>query len=135
MSAHFVSILLALTCLTPILTHATDRPETFVTDRVTLGCGYADPVFEYILNTMEKHSADPYALRGEQGEDGRRLYIYDDGSWFLTFEYLSPVGLSFDISCIVAKGDVSLQQKALMFRATELPKADIGASVQRPDLR
>src|SRR5690606_31962705 len=85
---------------------------TYKTESLELGCGFADEVWDYVVETLGKRKAiGQFPKLGSQGER-RRFVLYPDSSWFLTLEipHLDP---SLDISCIVAKGDQTTAYDAM----------------------
>jgi hypothetical protein len=108
--------------------------SSFLTSVLILGCGYSDFVYTDLREKLKQESESHIVRPGVQGEDHRRIYIYDDGSWFLTFEYFYMGDASKDISCIMAVGPDDEFSSVFEFRAKELPEADLGEPVPRPPL-
>ena len=81
-------------------------PVPFKTDKLALQCGNADPMVEYIHETMGELSIQkiPISRPPLHGESGRQIIIYNDGSWFLLVEYFTPRDIKYDVMCIVDKG-------------------------------
>jgi hypothetical protein len=86
-----------------------------------LGCGWSDLVYDYIKNQIKDKSKHHFPLKSQGNETGRRLFIYENADWFLTFEFFSEEDVSKDISCIVAKGTKETLESSLDYKTDVLP--------------
>ncbi len=106
--------------------------DTFLTDRLPLGCGLADVVYDLIYEEFKPYKrlmADPWA--GKTGETGRRIFMYEDLSWFLLFDYFHPRDSRRDVSCLVAKGPKETVWSIFETEEFVIPRGTIG-DLKRP---
>ncbi len=91
-------------------------------DKIEIGCGYSENVYSTIHNRIGEKSQTQVSMEiKDSPENGRRLYIYADHSWFLSLEYFSHDTTDLDVSCIVLKGPGDESEKALGFKCEQLP--------------
>lgn len=110
------------TLLTTIFVAMTSLYSVASTQKLQHGCGWSDLVYDYIVATMNEKSKANIPIDSKGEETGRRLYIYNDNTWFLTLEFLSSESTEKDITCIVATGNQDSIKSAMDFEVHELPK-------------
>ncbi len=113
------NLLFALIFLIPVVGVSADK--SLITDVVQIRCGWSDSIYKDLANQLSEKSKMNFNLSSKGKETGRRLYIYSDRSWFLSFEYLSKNNVAQDISCIVAKGSGETSEDALNFILKNCP--------------
>ena len=91
------------------------------TQKLEIGCGWSDEVFSYVVATMNEKAKMNLPLKAKGNETGRRLFIYNDSSWFLTLEFFSEASAAEDVSCIVGIGKQNDMESALDFPVEKLP--------------
>jgi hypothetical protein len=104
----------------------------YTTEKLPIACGYSEYMYgEYIAAQVGEKSVFQASFASEQGENHRRIFIYKDGSWFFTFEFLSSGAVSKDITCIVLRGEGEQSETIYHYPLKELPAQDVGPALDR----